>query len=190
MGINKVSAVPQKIATFLGLPEPERYTGHCFRRTACTLTAEAGLTDLPMCNVAGWKNIQTARRYTANTKKLKQNTAALIADIVSLPYTSGTSKINEIIKDNEPAEKRPKKSISDSESDIVFEQAEVAGIISNPNLEHNNLMNLTQVEANEMFQDEFFHGIRQCNPSNTSKNSNNQKQIFNFNNCVVHIKYN
>ena len=32
LGAHELRKVPQKIAEFLGLNEPERYTGHCFRR--------------------------------------------------------------------------------------------------------------------------------------------------------------
>lgn len=36
IGINRLGSVAQSIATYLGLPEPKSYTGHCFRRTSAT----------------------------------------------------------------------------------------------------------------------------------------------------------
>ena len=36
IGKNKIGEVPKHVASFLGLPEPQSYTGHCFRRTGVT----------------------------------------------------------------------------------------------------------------------------------------------------------
>ena len=79
IGKNTIGKVPQKIATYLQLPDAEGYTGHCFRKTAVTLAAEAGLGDQAMCNAAGWNNIQTSKRYTANTVSMKKKTAKLMS---------------------------------------------------------------------------------------------------------------
>lgn len=88
MGVNAIAKTPKIIATFLKLPNADQYTGHCFRRTAATITAEAGIGDIAMCHLAGWKNLQTAKRYVDNTHKMKHNTANLIATTVNLPSTS------------------------------------------------------------------------------------------------------
>ncbi|PSN37552.1 hypothetical protein C0J52_12549 [Blattella germanica] len=42
VGIHMIGGMPKKIASFLGLPNIEMYTGHCFRRTSATLLANAG----------------------------------------------------------------------------------------------------------------------------------------------------
>ncbi|PSN29126.1 hypothetical protein C0J52_27732 [Blattella germanica] len=42
VGIHTIGGMPKKIASFLGLPNIEMYTGHCFRRTTATLLAKAG----------------------------------------------------------------------------------------------------------------------------------------------------
>lgn len=39
IGINKFGAMPKQIAAYLGLPGPNSYTGHSFRRTSATLLA-------------------------------------------------------------------------------------------------------------------------------------------------------
>lgn len=41
IGINQISAYPGKIATFLGLPSPNQYTGHCFRRSSASFLSDA-----------------------------------------------------------------------------------------------------------------------------------------------------
>ena len=44
VGANTMKAYGKNIATAIGLPNPEKYTGHCWRRSAATLAANAGLT--------------------------------------------------------------------------------------------------------------------------------------------------
>lgn len=41
-GINKFGSMAKQIATYLNLPDPENYTGHCFRRSSATFIEEAG----------------------------------------------------------------------------------------------------------------------------------------------------
>jgi len=42
IGINTVGSVPKLIAKFLQLPNPEKYTGHCFRRSSTSILADCG----------------------------------------------------------------------------------------------------------------------------------------------------
>lgn len=37
IGINTFARMPSEIAKYLGLPDPQEYTGNCFRRTSTTL---------------------------------------------------------------------------------------------------------------------------------------------------------
>jgi hypothetical protein len=46
MGINSIAQIPQKIAKFLNLQNPQQYTGHCFRRSASTFLANQGISLL------------------------------------------------------------------------------------------------------------------------------------------------
>ena len=48
VGRNTLSKFPLKIATFLGLADPERFSSHSFRRTAATLLADNGCTLLDL----------------------------------------------------------------------------------------------------------------------------------------------
>nr|XP_034828518.1 uncharacterized protein LOC117985835 [Maniola hyperantus] len=40
IGVNKLGAMPREIATYLGLPDPESYTGHSFRKTSSILLTD------------------------------------------------------------------------------------------------------------------------------------------------------
>ena len=44
VGKNKITGMPKEIAAWFKLPNPEKYTGHAYRRTAATLLANGGGT--------------------------------------------------------------------------------------------------------------------------------------------------
>ncbi|XP_045767619.1 uncharacterized protein LOC123868950 isoform X2 [Maniola jurtina] len=46
IGVNKLGAMPREIATYLGLPDAESYTGHSFRKTSSTLMTDDKGTQL------------------------------------------------------------------------------------------------------------------------------------------------
>lgn len=47
VGINSFGSIPKKIATKLGLNNPEGYSGHCFRRSSATILVDGG-ADMQM----------------------------------------------------------------------------------------------------------------------------------------------
>lgn len=60
IGKNKIGKVPFEVALFLKLPEPQLYTGHCFRRTSATLLANSGASLTMIKQLGGWKSSGTA----------------------------------------------------------------------------------------------------------------------------------
>lgn len=42
IGIHTFGAMPKKIAVYLQLPQPDLYTGHCFRRSSATVYVNSG----------------------------------------------------------------------------------------------------------------------------------------------------
>ena len=44
LGHNPAAQIGKKVAALIGLPGPNRYTGHCFRTSALTWLAEEGRT--------------------------------------------------------------------------------------------------------------------------------------------------
>jgi hypothetical protein len=56
IGINTREKVPKTIAAFLELPNPELYTGHCFRRSSATHIANSGGDLLSIKRLGGWKS--------------------------------------------------------------------------------------------------------------------------------------
>lgn len=63
VGIHTIGSVPQKIAKFLNLENPERYTGHSFRRSSATMLAENGGDLLSLKELGGWESSTVAETY-------------------------------------------------------------------------------------------------------------------------------
>lgn len=63
IGINKFGSFGKQIATFLKLPHPETYTGHCLRRSSATILRGGGVNTLDLKLHAGWKSPSAADGY-------------------------------------------------------------------------------------------------------------------------------
>lgn len=56
VGANSIAAVPCKVAKYLGLENPEQYTGHALRRTSSSMLVEGGGDLLTLKRHGGWKS--------------------------------------------------------------------------------------------------------------------------------------
>ncbi|KAJ8672430.1 hypothetical protein QAD02_003689 [Eretmocerus hayati] len=63
IGIHKIGETPCRIATYLGLPKPERYTGHSFRRSSATLLSDSGATMQMIEQLGRWRSDAIAQGY-------------------------------------------------------------------------------------------------------------------------------
>lgn len=78
VGIHSIGGTPRKIAEYLNLEYPERYTGHCFRRTSATLLANAG-ADLSVLKRHGaWKSSSIVEKYVEDSVEGKVKVARMI----------------------------------------------------------------------------------------------------------------
>ncbi|XP_034939752.1 uncharacterized protein [Chelonus insularis] len=73
IGKNKIAEVPKNIACYLNLPDPNRYTGHCFRRTSATLLANSGATLTTIKEHGGWRSSAVAEGYIEHSLFNKNN---------------------------------------------------------------------------------------------------------------------
>lgn len=77
IGVNKIGDYPKKIAQFLKLPNPEQYTGHCFRRSSASLLADSGVDVSVLQRHGGWKSAAVAKGYVerslGNKKQIATN---------------------------------------------------------------------------------------------------------------------
>lgn len=71
MGVHFLRKISCKVAAFLKLPNPERYTGHCLRRSAANTLAESGMSTVALKKHFNWKSEGTALKYVENTNASK-----------------------------------------------------------------------------------------------------------------------
>ena len=87
VGINKFGSIPKEIAKYLKLPEPEAYTGHCFRRSSATILVDAGGDLLALKRHGGWKSAAVAEGYIDDSIANKTATAQKICHSIDKPST-------------------------------------------------------------------------------------------------------
>lgn len=71
VGVNTFGKMPAEIAAYLRLPNPERYTGHSFRRSSATFLADSGEGITNIKRLGGWKSTTVAEGYLENSEKQK-----------------------------------------------------------------------------------------------------------------------
>lgn len=57
VGIHSFGKMPSTVAEFLKLPDPQKYTGHCFRRSSATLAADADVDLTSLKRLGGWRQV-------------------------------------------------------------------------------------------------------------------------------------
>lgn len=91
--------MPRDIAVYLGLDDPNTFTGHAFRRTSATLLAHAGGNMIRMKELGGWKSDATAQGYVAESLPNKIKTSELICSNFT---STSTVKNNEQVEPPSP----------------------------------------------------------------------------------------
>ncbi|XP_015127125.1 uncharacterized protein LOC107048471 [Diachasma alloeum] len=84
IGIHTIGAFPKKMATFLNLPNPEKYTGHSFRRSGATVAAEAGLDFLSLKKLGGWSSSKTPEGYVEKTDVIRNKISTKITNAIQI----------------------------------------------------------------------------------------------------------
>ena len=64
--------MPSQIATFLGLSEPETYTGHSYRRSGATMMANSGATITDLKRMGDWGSTSVAEGNNLKIKYLNK----------------------------------------------------------------------------------------------------------------------
>ncbi|XP_045476285.1 uncharacterized protein LOC123681945 [Harmonia axyridis] len=71
VGKNTFEKITSKITSFLELPNPETFTGHCLRRTSATALVNAGANMTTLKRHGGWRSSTVAEGYLADSMGLK-----------------------------------------------------------------------------------------------------------------------
>lgn len=80
MGKNSVGTTPSTIANYLNLENPERYTGHSFRRTCATLLSNSGASVAFLKSHLGWRSDAVAIGYVEHSLAQRQEAFDKIAN--------------------------------------------------------------------------------------------------------------
>jgi hypothetical protein len=79
-----VSSVPSKIASFLGLSNACKYSGHSLRVSSATVLADSGANTLTLKRHGRWSSESVAEDYVRQSKAARCDTAALLAGASSV----------------------------------------------------------------------------------------------------------
>lgn len=107
VGKNTFGKMPSKIASFLGLPNPEAFTGHCLRRTSATALVNAGANMTTLKRHGGWRSSTVAEGYLADSMELKKKTARMLAGISDERKETSTSYLNTVINSDNSSMENP-----------------------------------------------------------------------------------
>lgn len=80
--------MPQQIARYLKLPNPESFTGHSFRRSAATLIADYGANITTLKRLGGWRSTSVAEGYIEESVQNKAKISNIIQSAIPLPSSS------------------------------------------------------------------------------------------------------
>ena len=75
--------MPKTIAVWLGLENPELYTGHTFRRSSATLLANSGANITTLKRHGGWKSEQVAEGYIEDSIGNKRKISMRISNAIN-----------------------------------------------------------------------------------------------------------
>jgi integrase len=93
IGKNTIAAIPRKIAEFLGLENPELYTGHSFRVSSATVLADGGASSITLKRHGRWTSDTVAESYLRDSKMVRKETALMLAgDSIKLDEKNTRSK--------------------------------------------------------------------------------------------------
>lgn len=137
VGKNTFGQIPFKIATYLKLPTPKDYTGHCFRRSSATLLANAGEDILNIKRHAGWKSTTVAEGYIEDSVANKMKIAKKIVN-ADMPATSRTADDLNLYSDS--FEEPPSRNLNHTELLEVHSNLQQSKV-GNPNISINNCSN-------------------------------------------------
>lgn len=81
VGQNTISSAPSNIADFLGLPEPNLYTGHALRRSAATILANTGANLTRIRRLGGWTSNVAEKYIVESEQRQVQNENSILGAI-------------------------------------------------------------------------------------------------------------
>lgn len=94
IGKNCIAKFPKDIATFLGLDDPESYTGHSYRRTGTTIAANNGANLEQLKRIGPWKSTSVCEKYIQESLTYKRKLGELITGAIKIPATTSSRSVS------------------------------------------------------------------------------------------------
>jgi integrase len=88
VGKNMFASMPMKVAKFLGLQNPESYTGHAMRRSSASMLVEGGADLLTLKRHGGWKSSKVAEGYIEESLARKVEVSKRLFKTVHSPTSA------------------------------------------------------------------------------------------------------
>ena len=145
VGINKFGRMATEIASFLKLPNPSEYTGHCFRRSSATILVNAGEDLLTLKRHGGWRSSGVAEGYVDDSIANKLKIANKIEKSVS---QTSTSLSQHEIQESETSPPAPVPSCSRN----ITENITYTNSIERQNIPAHSFQNCTNITINYNFK--------------------------------------
>lgn len=201
IGRNKFLSTPKLIADFLGLPDPEKYTGHSFRRTSATLLANSGADIITLKQHGGWRSTNVVEGYVENSISRKRKIGSLITNQLtsssSTIISSQTKLVNITATESvqpfsqlEPSRDVPKSTNLQFPIDV---HTSVNNNISTSVETSGNIETSTNVQLSSDIQTsanlQISNNLQQVHKDEPLLKKNKGNVEFNFSNCSVNIYY-
>lgn len=145
VGINKFGRMATEIASFLKLPNPSEYTGHCFRRSSATILVNAGEDLLTLKRHGGWRSSGVAEGYVDDSIANKLKIANKIEKSVS---QTSTSLSQHEIQESETSPPAPVPSCSRN----ITKNITYTNSIERQNIPAHSFQNCTNITINYNFK--------------------------------------
>ncbi len=105
IGKNSIGKVGIEIAKELCLVSPERFTGHCWRRSCGTSASDSGVNVTTLMSMMGWSNPKTAMVYVNRSRNTSLTMSLYLANVqrrnCENPFPSSVVERRQAVKQSE-----------------------------------------------------------------------------------------
>lgn len=103
IGKDKIGKMPKETAEFLKLSDPEKYTGHAYRRSSATILSNAGASTYELQQQGGWKSESVAKGYVEESIGNKSRMAQVLQNQIANPRSASTLPTGNLLSRDAPA---------------------------------------------------------------------------------------
>ena len=105
LGKNTIGKVGVQAATELCLPNPENFTGHCWRRSCGTSASDSGVNVTTLMGMMGWSSPKTAMVYVKKSRTTSLQMSLYLANVqrrnCSKPFPKSPLEIRQVIRQSQ-----------------------------------------------------------------------------------------